>query len=71
MQAGTTTIFKVFGMTGPPYRHLFRSAGAAEDLFVTRELQEPPPENPYTPYEGLISTNQNDWKLEGSHSTQG
>ena len=51
----------VFGMTrprnrthksswsvlGPPYRRLLQSAGATEDLFVTRELhQEPPPRIP-------------------------
>ena len=64
MQAGTTPIFNVFGMTGPssnresnpqillvsagpPYHRLLRSAGATEDLFVTRELhQEPPPRIP-------------------------
>ena len=34
-------------MLGPPYRRLLRSAGATEDLFVTRELhQEPPPRIP-------------------------
>ena len=65
MQAGTTHIFKVFGMTGPstnqesnpqnhlvgaksPYRRLLRSAGATEDLFVTKGLhQEPPPGFPW------------------------
>ena len=61
---GTTSIFKVFGMTGPsshresnpqillvsagfPLVRLLRSAGATEDLFVTRELhQEPQPRIP-------------------------
>ena len=34
-------------MLGPPYRRLIRSAGATEDLFVTRGLhQEPPPRIP-------------------------
>ena len=64
MQAGTTPIFTVFGMTGPsinresnpqillvsagsPYHRLLQSAGATEDLFVTRELhQEPHPGPP-------------------------
>ena len=30
-------------MLGPPYRRLLRSAGATEDLFVTRELHQEPP----------------------------
>ena len=54
MQAGTNPIFNVFGMTQqqlgigptnplgqswvPPYHRLLLSAGATEDLLVTREL---------------------------------
>ena len=49
-------------MLGPPYRRLLRSAGATENLFVTRELhQEPPPRIPtgYLPpgYAGIKVTN--------------
>ena len=63
-QAGATIIFSVFwydldptgnwthrttwSVLGPPYRHLLLSAGATEDLFVTRELhQEPHPGSPW------------------------
>ena len=53
MQAGSTTIFNIFGMTGPSSNQesnpqiLLVSAGVTEDLFVTRGLhQEPPPRTP-------------------------
>ena len=44
---GNRTHKSSWSVLGPPYRRLLRSAGATEDLFVTRELhQEPPPRIP-------------------------
>ena len=47
--------------TGSPYRRLLQSAGATQDLYVTRELhQEPPPRSsirsphPGSPQPGLL-----------------
>ena len=47
MPTGNRTHKSSWSVLGPPYRRLLRSAGATEDLFVTRELhQEPPPRIP-------------------------
>ena len=44
---GNRTHKSSWSVLGPPYRRLLRSAGATEDLFVTRRLnQEPPPRIP-------------------------
>ena len=44
---GNWTHITTWSVLSPPYRRLLRSAGATEDLFVTRALhQEPPPRIP-------------------------
>ena len=56
-------------MLGPPYRRLLRSAGATEDLFVTRGLyQEPPPRIP-TGHETEVEKGQSTDDEYAPHST--
>ena len=63
--SGTQCHKSSWSVLGAPYRRLLRSAGATEDLFVTRELhQEPPPGIPTGLYNqhGLLRT----YSLPGS-----